>query len=160
MVEQSDPSHLYIYASCVCVRARKGCGTAGMQADWPTLQAHSQASQLAGTWAQGGRHAQDPPGALTTAARYSNITHTCGDYLFSKTDMDKKIYLPNDEQSSQLIENAWQDFSKQAEEAGFPLPDLLKDVFVAGYSFGHNDCLSIISGQLKAMEVVKSLNEK
>lgn len=24
MVEQSDPSHLYIYASCVCVRARKG----------------------------------------------------------------------------------------------------------------------------------------
>lgn len=74
--------------------------------------------------------------------------------------MDKKIYLPNDEQSSQLIENAWQDFSKQAEEAGFPLPDLLKDVFVAGYSFGHNDCLSIISGQFKAMEVVKSLNEK
>ena len=101
-----------------------------------------------------------PPGALTTAARYSNITHTCGDYLFSKTDMDKKIYLPNDEQSSQLIENAWQDFSKQAKEAGILLPDLLKDVFVAGYSFGHNDCLSIISGQLKAMEVVKSLNEK
>ena len=62
MVEQSDPSHLYIYASCVCVRARRGCGTAGMQDDWPTLQAHSQVSQLAGTWAQGGRHAQDPRG--------------------------------------------------------------------------------------------------
>ena len=62
MVEQSDPSHLYIYASCVCVRARRGCGTAGMQADWPTHQAHSQASQLAGTWAQDGRHAQDPQG--------------------------------------------------------------------------------------------------
>lgn len=160
MVEQSDPSHLYIYASCVCVRARKGMWYgrhAGRTADTSGAQPGIAARRHMGA----GRQAcPRPPGALTTAARYSNITHTCGDYLFSKTDMDKKIYLPNDEQSSQLIENAWQDFSKQAEEAGFPLPDLLKDVFVAGYSFGHNDCLSIISGQLKAMEVVKSLNEK
>lgn len=107
--------------------------------------------QAAGRQAHGQAGRPDPPGALTTAARYSNITHTRGDYLFR--DMETNIYLPNDEQSSQLIENAWQDFSRQAKDAGFPLPDLFKDVFVAGYSFGHNDCLSIIAGQLEVLEL-------
>ena len=112
-------------------------------------QRRQAGSRQANAWA--GERGQTPPGALTTAARYSNITHTRGDYLFR--DMETNIYLPNDDQSSQLIENAWQDFSRQAKDAGFLLPDLFKDVFVAGYSFGHNDCLSIISGQLEVLEL-------
>lgn len=82
MVEQSRPSHLYIYASCVCVRARKGMWYgrhAGGSADSSGAQPGIAARRHMGT----GRQAcPRPPGALTTAARYSNITHTCGDYTF------------------------------------------------------------------------------
>jgi hypothetical protein len=71
--------------------------------------------------------------------------------------MNENIYLPSEDQLSQLIENAWQAFSHQADEAGFPLPDLLKDVFAAGYSYGYNDILSIVRGQFEVLEIKESL---
>ena len=76
--------------------------------------------------------------------------------------MDKKIYLPSTEQARQMIENAWQQCKKQAEEAGLDLsnPELesfAQDMFVAGYAYGHNDCLGVISGQLEAMNIVTDM---
>lgn len=60
MVEQSDPSHLYIYASCVCVRARKGMWYgrhAGRTADTsgaqPGIAARHRSSQAHGCRAAG-----------------------------------------------------------------------------------------------------------
>ena len=59
----------------------------------------------------------------------------------------KVIYLPNSEQAAQLMENAWQDFTVQMKENGMnfegtKVAELLKDMFMAGYSYGHNDCLT------------------
>ena len=76
--------------------------------------------------------------------------------------MSKKVFMPNDEQARQMIENAWQEFKKEAIEAGWPLntPELesfAQDVFVGGYAYGHNDCLGVISGQLEAMNLVTDI---
>ena len=79
MVEQSDPSHLYIYASCVYVRARRGMWY-GRHAGWSADSSGAQPGIAARRHIGAGRQAcPRPPGALTTAARYSNITHTRGD---------------------------------------------------------------------------------
>jgi len=72
--------------------------------------------------------------------------------------MSEMIYLPNAEQAAQLIENAWQDFCDQAAEndldfVGTEAEPPIRDVFVSGYCFGHNDCLSVISGQLEVMNM-------
>lgn len=66
---------------------------------------------------------------------------------------EKKIYLPDAETAGKLIENAWQEFCDQMKEndmdfTGIKVEELLHDVFVAGYAFGHNDCLAIIRDQL------------
>ena len=72
--------------------------------------------------------------------------------------MDKKIFLPSDEQSAQLMENAWEEFCVQAKEAGYDIGSsmvmkFIKDFFMAGYCYGHNDCLTIIRGQLEVIDM-------
>lgn len=47
----------------------------------------------------------------------------------------KVIYLPNSEQASQLMENAWQDFAVQMKKNGMnfdgtKVAGLLKDIFL------------------------------
>lgn len=78
--------------------------------------------------------------------------------------MEKKvIYLPNSEQAAQLMENAWQDFSAQMSENGMnfngtKVEGLLKDMFMSGYSYGHNDCLTIIRDQMEIDDLTKYAN--
>ena len=66
-----------------------------------------------------------------------------------------KIYLPDEKQHASMMEAAWQEFVKTASDAGYstlmrgPRSEWYKDLFVAGYCFGHNDCLSIIGGQIE-----------
>ena len=67
--------------------------------------------------------------------------------------MEKEIYIPNSEEISQLIEQAWQKFCEQARKAGIDINDetvdgFLKDCFVAGYCAGHNDIFGIIRDQI------------
>lgn len=78
---------------------------------------------------------------------------------------NKKIFLPSNEEAAKLIEDAWQSFKKDANE--HPVfkvilqnPEteaLVKDIFVVGYSYGHNDCLNIIRGQLEAMDLINDV---
>lgn len=75
----------------------------------------------------------------------------------------KVIYLPNSEQAAQLMENAWQDFTVQMKENGMnfegtKVAELLKDMFMAGYSYGHNDCLTIIRSQMEVDDLAKYAN--
>ena len=75
----------------------------------------------------------------------------------------KVIYLPNSEQAAQLMENAWQDFAVQMKENGMnfegtKVAELLKDMFMAGYSYGHNDCLTIIRSQMEVDDLAKYAN--
>lgn len=78
--------------------------------------------------------------------------------------MSKKIiYLPNNEQAAQLMENAWQDFTVQMKKNGMnfegtKVAELLKDMFMAGYSYGHNDCLTIIRSQMEVDDLAKYAN--
>lgn len=78
--------------------------------------------------------------------------------------MSKKIiYLPNNEQAAQLMENAWQDFTVQMTKNGMnfegtKVAELLKDMFMAGYSYGHNDCLTIIRSQMEVDDLAKYAN--
>ena len=72
----------------------------------------------------------------------------------------KGIYLPNSEQAAQLMENAWQDFAGQMKENGMnfdgtKVAGLLKDIFMSGYSYGHNDCLTIIRDQMEIDDLAK-----
>lgn len=72
----------------------------------------------------------------------------------------KVIYLPNSEQAAQLMENAWQDFAVQMKENGMnfdgtKVAELLKDIFMSGYSYGHNDCLTIIRDQMENDDLAK-----
>ena len=75
--------------------------------------------------------------------------------------MSKKvIYLPNSEQAAQLMENSWQDFTVQMKKNGMnfdgtKVAGLLKDMFMAGYSYGHNDCLSIIRNQMEVDDLAE-----
>lgn len=69
--------------------------------------------------------------------------------------MEKFIFMPNDEEFKQLFENAWQNFCKQGNEAGYNLNDdtaggFIKEMFISGYCFGYNDTLNIIRDQLNA----------
>lgn len=73
--------------------------------------------------------------------------------------MDKKIYLPNDEQIGKLIEDAWQTFRKEAEANGINFGNeesaaFIKDMFVGGYCAGYNDSLLIVRGQLQAIDLI------
>ncbi len=76
----------------------------------------------------------------------------------------KVIYLPNSEQAAQLMENAWQDFAVQMKENGINFNDgskvvgLLKDIFMSGYSYGHNDSLTIIRDQMEVDDLAKYAN--
>ena len=75
----------------------------------------------------------------------------------------KVIYLPNSEQAAQLMENAWQDFAVQMKENGMnfegtKVAELLKDMFMSGYSYGHNDCLTIIRSQMEVDDLAKYAN--
>lgn len=75
--------------------------------------------------------------------------------------MSKKIiYLPNNEQAAQLMENAWQEFTVQMKKNGMnfdgtKVSGLLKDIFMAGYSYGHNDCLTIIRNQMEVDDLAE-----
>lgn len=85
-------------------------------------------------------------------------------YLYCMSQ-NKTIFLPNAESLGQMIEKSWQQCKKQAEEAGLPLtnPDLeafAKDMFVAGYTFGYNDNLGVIRGQLEVMELAGNMFNK
>ena len=76
--------------------------------------------------------------------------------------MDKKIFLPDAETAARLIEDAWQAFVKDAAAHGMVFGNekytsFAKDMFVCGYSYGHNDCLEIIRGQLQAMDMVNDI---
>ena len=72
---------------------------------------------------------------------------------------NKEIFLPDNKTLAQMIEDSWQDCKEQAAKAGLKLtnPDLeafAKDMFVAGYSYGHNDCLGVVRSQLEAMNMI------
>ena len=77
--------------------------------------------------------------------------------------MDNKIFLPNEEQVRQFIEDSWLSFRQAAAKAGFPFDDdpqaesFARDMFAAGYCYGHNDCLSVIRGQLEATDIQTSV---
>ena len=76
--------------------------------------------------------------------------------------MTQKIFLPNDEQTAQLIDGAWQDFCKRAMEAGFGSDVILnfKDFFVAGYCYGSGDMLNTIRDQLNAEYIANETMNK
>ena len=70
--------------------------------------------------------------------------------------------MPDREQTVRLIESAWRNFCCISEKAGLKVDDdsmngLIKDVFLAGYSFGHKDTLNIIRGQLEAEYIVNKI---
>ena len=76
--------------------------------------------------------------------------------------MDKKIFLPDAEQTRQLIENAWNDFCRKAKEAGYNIDEksaggFIYDGFVAGYSYGYNDMLNVIRDQFRMMDVEREV---
>ncbi len=63
------------------------------------------------------------------------------------------------------MENAWQDFAVQMKENGMnfdgtKVAGLLKDLFMSGYSYGHNDCLTIIRDQMEVDDLAKYSNKK
>lgn len=64
--------------------------------------------------------------------------------------MEHKIFMPSDEETRQLMENAWQDFCKEAGTAGMNVEaiSLMHDIFLWGYCAGHNDTLTIIRDQM------------
>ena len=67
-----------------------------------------------------------------------------------KVTMEHKIFMPSDEETRQLMENAWQDFCKEAGTAGMNVEaiSLMHDIFLWGYCAGHNDTLTIIRDQM------------
>lgn len=75
---------------------------------------------------------------------------------------ERKIFLPNDEQAGQLIESSWRDFYERLLSAGFGIDKdnarrLAHDLFVAGYTFGWNNGIGIIRGQIEAEELAKGV---
>ena len=73
--------------------------------------------------------------------------------------MDKKIFLPDNQTLAKMIEDSWQKCKEQAAKAGLEHtnPDLeafAKDMFVAGYTYGYNDNLGVIRGQLEAINMI------
>lgn len=80
--------------------------------------------------------------------------------------MEREIFLPDAETARKLIDNAWQEFCQQMKESGMDfvgtkVESLIQDVFVAGYAYGHNDCLTIIRDQLNMDNWIRvALNNK
>ena len=76
--------------------------------------------------------------------------------------MDKKIIMPSNELMGKMIENDWEAFRKQCIESGLEFKDgnleeFVKDMFVGGYCYGHNNCLSIVRGQLETMDFISDI---
>ncbi len=69
--------------------------------------------------------------------------------------MDAKIFVPNDEQFTQMMEDAWQKFLREAKANDTIFkgisegPSILKDLFVYGYVTGYNDIYGIIRSQME-----------
>ena len=68
------------------------------------------------------------------------------------------IYLPSNEQTAKMMENAWQEFLGQVREAGYNISEdsadgWIRDTFIGGYSYGWNDGYGVIRGQLEAMNL-------
>lgn len=77
--------------------------------------------------------------------------------------MSKTIYLPSAEESGKMIEDSWKEFNEEVVNSegsvlavilqNEKVRELAKDMFAAGYAYGNNDILSIIRGQLEAMDI-------
>lgn len=70
------------------------------------------------------------------------------------------IFMPDERQRAKLIEEAWDAFYAKMNKAGFR-PDeettkMLKDVFVAGYCYGHNDTFVLMASQLNVEDDFKN----
>ena len=78
---------------------------------------------------------------------------------------NKTIFLPNAETQGKMIQDSWQKCKEEAAKAGLILNNpvlegFAQDMFVAGYCYGHNDCLQVIGGQLKAMNLINDVFSK
>lgn len=74
----------------------------------------------------------------------------------------KTIFLPDDETQGKMIQDSWQKCKEEAAKAGLDLSNptlegFAQDMFVAGYCYGHNDCLQILGGQLEAMNLINDV---
>lgn len=79
--------------------------------------------------------------------------------------MAKNIFLPSAEQQGKMIKDSWQKCKEEAAKAGLVLNNstlegFAQDMFVAGYCYGHNDCLQVIGGQLEAMNIINDVFNK
>lgn len=67
---------------------------------------------------------------------------------------ESKIFLPDAEQMCQLLGAACKDFCEKAQAAGHSIDDDVRGVvmefFISGYTYGWNDALHIIRGQMDA----------
>lgn len=75
---------------------------------------------------------------------------------------ESTIFLPSAEQQGQLIESSWSDFYERMQSVGFGIDKdnarrLAHDLFVAGYTFGWNNGIGIIRGQIEAEELAKGV---
>ena len=73
--------------------------------------------------------------------------------------MDKKIYMPNNDQMVRMIEDAWKAFKEQCAKIGLDMKDkrleeFAQDIFVGGFCYGHNNCLSIVRGQFEVVDYI------
>jgi hypothetical protein len=63
--------------------------------------------------------------------------------------MDKTIYTPDAQQSTQMMRDAWKDFKTRAEAEGWKnLGEWAIELFIGGYCYGHNSCLNVIRDQI------------
>ena len=77
---------------------------------------------------------------------------------------ESTIFLPSAEQHEQLIESSWRDFYERMQSAGFGIDKdnarrIARDFFVAGYTFGWNNGIGIIRGQIEAEELADGVQE-
>ncbi len=77
--------------------------------------------------------------------------------------MKQTIFLPNAEESTQLIKNAWKQFLQQAKkQAGWTQEEVQKEfpaneAFIAGYCFGYNDGMGIVKDQLESSNYINDM---
>ena len=76
----------------------------------------------------------------------------------------KVIFAPSNKQMKQMLEKSWQEFLKQAREAGYNISEdsaegWIMDAFVGGYCYGWNDGYGIIRGQLEADDLEQKMME-
>jgi len=62
--------------------------------------------------------------------------------------MDKTIYTPDAQQSTQMMKDAWKDFKTRAEAEGWKMAPGDMELFIGGYCYGHNSCLNVIRDQI------------